>query len=85
MTMYDLIRRLLGHTPGPEDGISESEITSATEAIGRTIPPPLFDLYRLAGKNSLLMTSFNEFALPSELREEGDKTVFLAENQGVCS
>ncbi len=42
------------------------------------------DLYLYAGKNELLMTSFNEFALPDQLYLSEEKVVFLLENQGVC-
>lgn len=85
MDIHDIVRRLLGRAPEPEDGISEDELALAGQRLGAAIPSALLALYRHVGGNSMLMDSFNSFVRPENLRIEEDRMVFLEENQGVCS
>ena len=84
MDIRNTIQRLLGHAPGPEDGVAESELNQASLRLGMPLPCSLLEFYRLAGNSPMLMSSFNSFARPEELEIDDGKIIFLEENQGVC-
>jgi hypothetical protein len=79
-----LAERLLGRELTKNDGVKPSEIDKIETKLGFTLPEILRDLYLLVGKNTMLMESFNRFALPSQLQRDDNKIVFLEENQNVC-
>lgn len=79
-----IIERLLGRELQAEDGVSAAEITEAEKKSGSPLPPVLQSFYRLAGKEETVMDSFQHFTPLETLFTEGDKLVFLEENQGVC-
>ncbi len=79
-----LIERLLGRPLIKTEGVKLSEIDKIELKLGYSLPQSLKDLYLLAGKNVMLLESFNRFALPSQLQLSDDKIVFLEENQEVC-
>jgi hypothetical protein len=65
------------HGPiGPEDGLPD-------EALDRPLPLPLRWWYRLAGRRRGLVDGYNILSGPNELTPiEGDRVMFLSENQG---
>ncbi|MCT6868763.1 hypothetical protein [Apibacter sp.] len=83
-TINSLAERLLGRSLTKNDGVKPSELDKIEIKLGTTLPNILRDLYLLVGKNNMLMESFNRFALPSQLQKDGNKIVFLEENQNIC-
>lgn len=83
-TINSLAERLLGRALTKNDGVRPSELDKVELKLGFTLPKILRDLYLLAGKNTMLMESFNRFALPSQLQRDENKIVFLEENQNIC-
>ncbi|NML39456.1 hypothetical protein HHL17_19805 [Chitinophaga sp. G-6-1-13] len=79
-----IIERLLGRKLQPEDGASTAGIAATEQKLGVQLAPVLQSFYRLAGKEETVMDVFQHFTPVEELFIEGDKLVFLEENQGVC-
>lgn len=85
MENYHLIaEQLLGRKLNSADGYTFEEIQQAENLLGLTIPEPLKRFYSLVGKVDTLTSSFQRFLPLDELQAEGDKIIFLAENQEVC-
>lgn len=78
------IEQLLGRKLNPADGYTSEEIQQAEKTLGLTIPEALKLFYSLVGKVDMLTSSFERFLPLDELQSEGDKIIFLVENQEVC-
>lgn len=76
--------KLLNRKLTANDGYTSEEIKQAENVLGLTMPESLKLFYSLVGKVDVLTSSFQQFLPLDELQSDGDKIIFLAENQEVC-
>lgn len=76
--------QLLNRNLTANDGYTSEEIKQAENMLGLTMPESLKLFYSLVGKVDVLTSSFQRFLPLDELQSDGDKIIFLAENQEVC-
>jgi hypothetical protein len=69
----------------PEDGESEASISVAEARLALRLPAVLREYYLLAGRFDRFNRAHNELRRPDEWSVDGDKLVFLDENQYVVS
>lgn len=75
-----LLNRSLKH----DDGISVQQMIFEEKRLGIALPNDLRRLYTAVGNVDLLMRSFVQILMPSQLQMEGNILVFAEEYQGVC-
>lgn len=76
--------QLLGRKLTANDGYTTDEIKQAENMLGLTMPEALRHFYLSVGKVEVLASSFQRFLPLDELQSDGEKIIFLAENQEVC-
>lgn len=76
--------QLLGRKLTANDGYTTDEIKQAENMLGLTMPEALKHFYLSVGKVEVLASSFQRFLPLDELQSDGEKIIFLAENQEVC-
>ena len=79
-----IVEQLLGRKLNTDDGYTSDEIKQAENMLGLTMPKALRLFYSSVGKVEMLTSSFQSFLPLNELQSDGDKIIFLAENQEVC-
>lgn len=72
-----------GYPLSPSEGIPVTTLTTAANALGHTIPRSLLDYYAVAGNEKQFNNAFQQLLSPAEWERDGDKLIFMAENQGV--
>ncbi len=80
-TIKQVAEDLLGRALTENDGMSAVEIEQTEMSLELTLPKILRDFYLLVGNVEMFISSFECFIKPTL---EGDKLVFLEENQSVC-
>ena len=73
--------QLLGRKLTANDGYTMDEIKQAENMLGLTMPEALKHFYSSVGKVEVLTSSFQRFLPLDELQSDGEKIIFLAENQ----
>lgn len=76
--------QLLGRKLNAKDGYTWNEIKQAENRLGLAMPEVLRLFYSLVGKVDILASSFQQFLPLNELQTDGNKIIFLIENQEVC-
>lgn len=76
--------QLLGRKLNAKDGYTLNEIKQAENTLGLAMPEVLRLFYSSVGKVDILTSSFQQFLPLKELQSDGNKIIFLAENQEVC-
>lgn len=73
----------LGRPLTPRDGRAESRIAAAERKLGVRLPKALRDYYLVAGRERRFNCVHNRLYAPHEWSVDGDKLVFMEENQAV--
>lgn len=76
--------QLLGRKLNAKDGYTWNEIKQAENRLGLAMPEVLRLFYSLVGRVDILASSFQQFLPLNELQTDGNKIIFLIENQEVC-
>lgn len=76
--------QLLGRKLNAKDGYTSNEIKQAENTLGLAMPEVLRLFYSSVGKVDILTSSFQQFLPLNELQSDGNKIIFLTENQEVC-
>jgi hypothetical protein len=64
-------------------GLSEKEISLSERKLGFKLPAALRQFYLLSGKFKRLIKAHNRFYSPAKFSRDGNKIIFLEENQGA--
>lgn len=84
-TIEETLYSILPWTQKQHSGMSEEKLLQCENDLNVKLPNQLRTLYSIAGLDVTTMTAFNIFRSPEKLIIEGDKLIFLEENQGACS
>lgn len=76
-------QEILGKPVEPTDGLGDFEVQQALRERGIVIPTALADYYAIAGRHQI-NARHNRLLPIEELEWEGDKLVFMEENQSVA-